>query len=115
VFAVGAFVYSQAQALPARATAVVTEYLEDLRARNYAQAYDLLCAPLKAGMSKSTYVTGERDSSHVRAYSLAQPEITGSEVIVPTQVWTDDGNTQSRQYGLIDDQQGSGLRICSGE
>ena len=94
---------------------MVTQYLDDLQARNFSQAYDLLCSPLKAGMSESAFVTRERDSSHVRGYTLATPEITGSEVFVPAKVWTDNGDTRSRRYGLIDDQQGSGLRICSGE
>ncbi len=112
IFGVGALIYSQSRALPAQASAVVTNYLEALRVGDYGKAYDQLCGELHNRVSLDEFSNRERHQPQVTSYTISVVRISGSEVLVDAEVWVSSSRSQMVRYHLIQDQQAGGLRIC---
>jgi hypothetical protein len=108
----GTLVVAQTRALPQEAVAVVDRYLAGLHDANFRQAYNQLCGQLRGSETLAEFTARQRNRPHVDAYTVGRARVTDSEVVVPAQVELD-GQWQPRTFGLVQDQDAGGLRICS--
>jgi len=109
----GALVVARTRALPAEAVAVVDQYLAGLRDGDFKQAYDQLCGQARDQETLDRFTARQRGLPHIDSYTIGQPDASGAEVIVPADVEAG-GDRQSRTFGLVQDQEAGGLRICRG-
>jgi hypothetical protein len=109
----GGLVVARTRALPREAVAVVDQYLSGLRDGDYKQAYDQLCGQRRAQESLAGFTARQRDLPGLDEYTIGQPRILGSEVVVRAQIERG-GGIRTEEFGLIEDQEAGGLRICTG-
>jgi hypothetical protein len=115
VFGIGALVVNRADALRTEAVAVVRQYLTDLRSEDYTDAYGLLCADLRDQMSLADYTARERSRARVTGFTIGSASIGGPGVVVPAEVHDTDGMIRHPTFGLVEEGQPPGLRVCGGE
>jgi hypothetical protein len=113
-FGIGALVVSRTDSLRQGATSVVRQYLDGLRDGNYRRSYDLLCADVRATTTFNAFMARQERLPRVVSYGLADPQLTGTEVIVHAEVTTTGGTTDHRVFVLVEEAEPGALRICRG-
>ena len=98
---IGGFAYLGYRIDKADAVAALTDYLDDVKARNYPDAYDQLCDKAKAGVTREEYARRFRPplpvSFRIGDVSMAdQGADTGYDIAV--EVSLDDGQTRTESY-----------------
>lgn len=101
VAGLGGFTYLGYRLDKADAVAALTDYLDDVKARNYPDAYDRLCDKAKAGVSRAEYAQRFRPplpvSFRIGEVSMAdQDDDTGYDIAVEAQL--DDGKMRTETY-----------------
>jgi hypothetical protein len=110
----GALIVNRAGALRTEAVAVVRQYLNDLSEDNFSRAYRLLCSDLRGSMSESEFASREGGRPRVTSFTLGSASLSGSQVLVPAEVWAVDGSVRHPTFTLVEEDQPVALRICGG-
>ena len=98
---IGGFAYLGYRLDKADAVAALTDYLVDVKARNYPAAYDRLCDTARAGVSPEEYLQQFRPplpvSFRIGDVSMADQDAdTGYDIVVELDL--DDGQTRTERY-----------------
>lgn len=112
LFAFGALVVAGQRAVPNEARIAVTAYLDGLKDHDYHAAYDRLCTRIQQDESYEEFAGRQRDQPDITSYSLDEPVVEGSSVMVGATISRTDGAVATVRYTLISDQQAGELRIC---
>lgn len=114
-FGIGALIVSRTDALRSEGASVVRQYLDGLRDANYRRSYNLLCSDVRATLSLGTFTSNQERQPRVISYTLYEPQLTGTGVVVDADVTTSGGTSDHRSFDLVEDAEAAALRICAGE
>ncbi len=112
IFGVGALIVQTSRSLTNQAKIVVTDYLTALQSNNYGQAYDLLCANRREQITRDTFEETEGTRPKILDFTVYQPRIENSDIVVPTVVVRTAGETQYPDFTLVREGQATTLKIC---
>jgi hypothetical protein len=98
---IGGFAYLGYRLDKADAVAALTDYLDDVKARNYPAAYDRLCDEARAGVTREDYAQRFRPplpvSFRIGEVSMADRDAeSGYDIAVELQL--DDGQARTESY-----------------
>lgn len=98
-------------ALNEQADVVVGDYLDAVRAGNFADAYDQLCDEAKARETQSDFTSRVSAEQKITDYDVGNVEFV--QLSAPVDVTYADGDTAVLQAYLGPDREAGGFRVCS--
>ena len=103
------------QALNEQARVVIGDYLDDLNARRYAEAYDSLCDQTKSQVSEAEFTSDQADQEPIRSYRVGEINLASVDLAVPVSVTYTDGRTAQLQAYLGQNDETGEFQVCSVE
>ncbi|GGJ74524.1 hypothetical protein GCM10010123_00660 [Pilimelia anulata] len=101
------------KAVNEHAAAAVRDYLDDVRAGRYREAYDELCPEARERESLADYTARVRGEPGLRAYVLRDAELGPASVRVPVDVTYADGTGGTWRVGMEQDRRTGKLEVCA--
>ena len=93
---------------------VVGDYLDDLKAKRYAEAYDSLCArPKRRGRPRPSSPAGSADRGADPSYEVGEVDLTSVDLAVPVDVTYADGSTARLSAYLGQNRETGEFQVCS--
>ena len=102
------------RALNEQAHVVVGEYLDDVNARRYADAYNSLCDRTKAQLSEAEFTSRQAQQEPIASYRVGEIDLTSMDLPVPVDVTYSDGGTGRLKAYLGQNETGE-FQVCSVE
>lgn len=99
-------------AVSEQAQVVVGEYLDDVQARRYGEAYDALCDSTRAQLTEAEFSSEQAAQPAIRSYHVGSVDLTDVDLAVPVDVTYADGDTGRLQAYLGQDQQTGRFQVC---
>jgi hypothetical protein len=91
---------------------VITDYVEDVKARRYTEAYDSLCSQAKRETSRADFVSRVAAEEPIDDYRVGELDLTSVEMAVPVDVTYRDGDT-ARLFAYLDQNRQTGeFQVC---
>jgi hypothetical protein len=100
------------RALNEQADVVISAYIEDIKARRYAQAYESLCAETRATTTQAQFTSQVADDEPIGEYDVGQLPITSVDFSVPVTVTYRNGDTATLRAYLGQNQQTGQFQVC---
>jgi hypothetical protein len=100
------------RALNEQAQVVIGDYLEDLQARRYAEAYDSLCAEAKQQTSRATFISEAAAAEPIESHRVGELNLTSVDLAVPVDVTYRDGDTARLRAYLGQNRQTGQFQVC---
>jgi hypothetical protein len=94
-----------------QADVVVGDYLEDLEAKRYAEAYDSLCAEERAATTEAEFTGRVQTQEPITDWNVGEVNLT--TLSVPVDVTYADGRTAQLQADLGQSTETGGFELCS--
>ncbi|MEV7625482.1 hypothetical protein [Actinoplanes sp. NPDC089786] len=102
-------------ALNEQAQVVIGDYLTDVKAGRFGEAYDSLCARTRATVTKSEFTTDAQTGTPLESWSIGDLDLASVDLAVPVDVKYSDGSTGELEARLGQDQQTGQFQVCSVE
>jgi hypothetical protein len=115
VAAVIGLVEVMSRALNEQAQVVIGDYLDDVNAKRYAEAYDSLCAETKAQVSQAQFTSDQAGQEPIRSYTVGDLPLTSVDLAVPVDVTYTDGSTGQLRAYLGQNRETGQFQVCSVE
>ena len=103
------------RALNEQVQVVVGDYLDDLNARRYAEAYDSLCDQTKSHVTEAEFTSDQAGQEPIRSYRVGRINLASVDLAVPVSVTYTDGRTAQLQAYLGQDDETGRFQVCSVE
>jgi hypothetical protein len=100
------------RALNEQAEVVVSEYLEDVGARRYAEAYASLCAETRATLTEAQFTSQVADDEPIRSFDVGTVALTDVDLAVPVDVTYQNGDTARLRAYLGQSQETGQFQVC---
>ena len=113
--AVTGLVVVAGRALNEQAKVVVTDYLGDVKAKRYAEAYDALCDRTKAELTEAQYTSEQAGRQPIQDFQVGTMDLASVDLAVPVDVTYTDGSTARLQAFLGQSEQTGEFQVCSVE
>ena len=110
VVGLGLFAAGSEDLVRSQAMSTVRSYLDDVRAADYSDAYDLLCDDVTAGLSESGFASRMRDD-RLTGYTVLSASVA-PQITVSTTLRFASGTSHNQTYPLV--QSSNGLKVCGG-
>ena len=94
-----------------QADVVVGNYLEDLEAKRYAEAYDSLCADERAALTESEFTSRVQAQQPITDWNVGDVDLT--TLGAPVDVTYADGRTAQLRASLGQNPETGGFELCS--
>jgi hypothetical protein len=101
-----------AQAVNEQARVVVGDYLDDVRAGRYDEAYESLCPALRRRESQGQFVDRISDQPRISGYDLRDVDLTTGEIILPVDVRYAGGSGDTLRFTLEQDRGSGDFEVC---
>ncbi|HWH00839.1 MAG TPA: hypothetical protein VNV66_16355, partial [Pilimelia sp.] len=103
-------VVTETHALNEKGRAAVADYLDDVRAGRYRDAYEDLCPDLKRRESAQEFAARLADEPAIADYRLREVQLPGLEL--PVEVTYRDGDRDTLRFSLAQDRETGELEVC---
>jgi hypothetical protein len=103
------------RALNEQAQVVVTDYLDDVRAERYSEAYDALCDQTRARVTESQFTSDARTAEPIERFDVGEMDLTTVDLNVPVTVTYSDGRSAQLKAYLGQDRETGRFQVCSVE
>jgi hypothetical protein len=103
------------RALNEQAQVVVGAYLDDIKARRYAEAYDSLCPETRAQVTEAQFTSDQAGEEPIGAYRVGKLNLADVDLAVPVQVTYADGRTAQLRAYLGQNEETGAFQVCSVE
>ena len=113
--AVTGLVVVAGRALNEQAKVVVSEYLGDVKAKRYAEAYDALCDRTKAELTEAQYTSEQAGRQPIQDFRVGTMDLASVDLAVPVDVTYTDGSTARLQAYLGQNEKTGEFQVCSVE
>ncbi len=100
------------RALNEQAEVVVGDYIEDINARRYADAYRSLCADARSAQSEAQFTSQVADDEPIEDFSVGTVDLTDPDLPVPVDVTYADGRTARLQAYLGQNPETGQFQVC---
>ncbi len=100
------------RALNEQADVVVGDYIDDLRAERYAEAYDSLCAETRATTSRAEFTSQAAAAEPIRSFDVGELPLTGVDLAVPVEVTYENGTTARLRAYLAQNRETGQFEVC---
>ena len=111
--AVAGLIAVAGRALNEQAEVVVSDYLGDVKAKRYAEAYDSLCDDTKAQLTEAQYTSQQAGRQPIQKFSVGTLDLASVDLAVPVDVTYTDGSTARLQAFLGQSEQTGEFQVCS--
>jgi hypothetical protein len=95
-----------------QATVVISAYIDDLKARRWAEAYDSLCAETRATTSLAEFTAQAADDEPIRDYTVGDLPLTSVDFAVPVDVTYQNGDTARLRAYLGQSRETGEFQVC---
>jgi len=102
-------------ALNEQAKVVITDYLDDVKAKRYGEAYDSLCAQAKATTTRSEFTADAQRAEPLQSWRVGDLDLASVELAVPVDVTYADGGTGQLNAYLGQSRETGQFQVCSVE
>jgi hypothetical protein len=103
------------RALNEQAQVVVGDYLDDVKAKRFGEAYDALCDQTRSRVSKAQYTSDAQTAEPIQQFTVGEMDLTTVDLSVPVDVTYSDGSTAHLKAYLGQDQDTGKFQVCSVE
>jgi len=103
------------EAINERGRAVVRDYLDDVKAGRYQDAYKSLCGQRRDRESMAEFTDGVRKQHTIAGYDIHRVELGAAKVTVPVDVRYGDGSTTELRFVLEQEESTGALQVCEVE
>jgi hypothetical protein len=110
--AVIGFGVTGARAVSERAQAAVGDYLDDVRAGRYDDAYDSLCPALRRRESARQFAARVADEPSISGYDMRDASLNTGRIILPVNVRYTGGRSEILRFELEQDTSTGELEVC---
>jgi hypothetical protein len=110
--AIGLFTVA-GSALNEQAQVVVGDYLDDVKAQRYSEAYDALCDQTRSQVSEAEFTSDAQAAEPIAKYDVGEMDLTAVDLNVPVDVTYQDGRTAHLKAYLGQDQETGRFQVCS--
>ena len=100
------------RALNEQAEVVIGDYIDDVNAKRYAEAYASLCAQTRTSLSQAQFTSQVAAEKQIRAYEVGTLDLTDVDLAVPVDVTYADGATGRLQAYLGQNQETGQFQVC---
>jgi hypothetical protein len=100
------------RALNEQAEVVIGDYIKDINAGRYADAYASLCAETKATLSQAQFTSQVAGAERIRDWDVGKVDLTDVDLAVPVDVTYTDGDTARLQAYLGQNQETGQFQVC---
>jgi hypothetical protein len=101
------------RALNEQAQVVVSDYLEDVRAKRYDDAYASLCSEAREAESRAEFTSRLATEDPIRSFTVGEVDPTDLNLSVPVDVTYADGRTKKLQAHLGQSRETGEFQVCS--
>jgi hypothetical protein len=101
------------RALNEQADVVIGAYIDDLKAKRWAEAYDSLCAETKATTSRAEFTAQAAAAEPIREYDVGDLPLTSVDLAVPVDVTYENGDTARLRAFLGQSRETGQFQVCS--
>jgi hypothetical protein len=98
-------------AMNEQAEVVIGDYLEDLEAKRYSEAYDQLCGPERARTTEAEFTGRVAPEEQITSWRVGDVDLTA--ISVPVDVTYANGDTARLQAILGQDSETGQFQVCS--
>ena len=102
-------------ALNEQAQVVIGDYLDDVKAKRYTEAYDALCDRTRATVDRSQFTSAAQAAEPLDKWSVGDLNLADVNLAVPVDVTYADGTTARLQARLGQDRETGQFEVCSVE
>ena len=95
-----------------QADVVVSDYIDDINAGRYAEAYRSLCAETKASVSQAQFTSQVAESERIKSWDVGDVDLTDVNRAVPVDVTYENGDTARLQAYLGQNQETGQFQLC---
>ncbi len=110
----GGLVVLGTQVVRDEASTAVTNYLTAVKDADYAHAYTLLCAQLKARNSEDEFVHTKQNQARVTSFTVGQVEVSDA-IRVPATINYANQTTEAVRFVMAQDQSTGAIEVCGVE
>jgi hypothetical protein len=100
------------RALNEQADVVIGAYIDDVRAKRYAEAYESLCSETRATTTQAQFTSQVADDEPIRDYDVGDLPFTSVDLAVPVTVTYENGDTDVLRAYLGQNQQTGQFQVC---
>ena len=100
------------RALNEQADVVIGAYLDDLKARRWAEAYDSLCAETRSTTSRAEFTAQAAAEEPIRDYVVGDLPLTSVDLAVPVEVTYENGDTARLRAYLGQSRETGEFQVC---
>lgn len=111
LFGLGGLVVFGGQMVVQQSQAVVTHYLDALKAMNYDEAYDLLCPAQRNQVTKYEFSLFYALQPEIDSFTVGQPELT-DQIMVPARIMYTNLSAHNAKYVVQQDTATSNYEVC---
>ena len=101
------------RALNEQAEVVVGDYLGDLKAKRYTEAYNRLCEPVKATTTVAEFTSRAGAEEPITSWQVGDVDLTDVTLGVPVDVVYADGDTGQLRASLGQNRETGEFQLCS--
>ncbi len=101
------------RALNEQADVVIGAYIDDIKAKRYAEAYRSLCAETRASTTEAQFTSQVADDEPIAEYDVGTLDLASVDLAVPVDVTYENGRTARLRAFLGQNQQTGQFQVCS--
>lgn len=102
-------------ALNEQAKVVIGDYLDDVKAKRFGEAYDSLCAQTRATVTRAEFTSEAQTAEPIQSWQVGDLDLASVDLAVPVRVtYTDGGSGQLNAY-LGQNRETGQFQVCSVE
>jgi hypothetical protein len=102
-------------ALNEQAKVVIGDYLDDVKAKRYAEAYDSLCARTRATVTKSEFTSDAQTAQPLQSWRVGDLDLASVDLAVPVEVTYAGGGSGRLEAHLGQNRETGQFEVCSVE
>ena len=100
------------RALNEQAAVVVGDYIEDVNAKRYAEAYRSLCAEARAAQTEAQFTSEVADDEPITRWDVGDVNLNDPDLPVPVDVTYADGETARLRAYLAQNPETGQMQVC---
>ena len=101
------------RALNEQAEVVVSDYLDDVKAQRYSEAYDALCDRTRSRVTEAEFTSDAQADEPIRDFRVGEMNLADVNLNVPVTVTYADGRTAQLKAYLGQDRDTGRFQVCS--
>ncbi|GLZ01338.1 hypothetical protein [Actinoplanes sp. NBRC 103695] len=102
-------------ALNEQAQVVIGDYLDDVKAKRFGEAYDSLCAQTRATLSRAEFTSEAQTGKPIQSWQVGDLDLASVDLAVPVDVTYADGGSGKLNAYLGQDRETGQFQVCSVE